>query len=228
MKNVFYILIFLSFTSFSTAKADQSLNMRCQAFVPKPNVTVKAVFEPLKYNYDKVSRTLERLQRQEMNGTLLDGYNINGLTPYKLQTSLTFSVGKKSFRDGVTCFFPVDVDLTLTLQEPVIYIARHLKPGTCMQKITLRHEQTHEQINVEALEYYLPFIKDRFLSAVKKYALTSRPKDDVDMAVVQESLKKKYMDAINPLLEELNKEINNEQSKLDRAEHYDYEQSLCL
>lgn len=228
MKNLFYILIFLSFASFSNAKADQNLNTRCQSFVPKPNVTVKAVFEPLKYNYDKVSRTLERLQRQEMNGTLLDGYDINGLTPYKLETGLTFSVGKKTFLDGVTCFFPVDVDLTLTLKEPIIYIARHIKQGSCMHKVTLRHEQTHEQINVEALEYYLPFIKDRFISAVKKYALTARAKDDVEMSVVQESLKKKYLDAINPLLDELNNEINKEQGKLDRAENYDYEQSLCL
>ena len=115
-----------------------------------------------------------------------------------------------------------------TAKEPIIYIARHIKQGSCMHKVTLRHEQTHEQINVEALEYYLPFIKDRFISAVKKYALTARAKDDVEMSVVQESLKKKYLDAINPLLDELNNEINKEQGKLDRAENYDYEQSLCL
>ena len=228
MKNVFYILIFFSFAFFSSAKADDNLNLRCQPFVTKPNVTVKAVFEPLQYNHSKVSRTLERMHRQEWGGEVIGGYDVNGLTPYKLETSLAFSLGKKTFNDGVTCFFPVDVELTLTLQEPIIYIARHLKQGSCAYKVTLRHEQTHEQINVDALEYYLPFIKDRFISAVKKYSLASRPQDDIEMGVVQESLKKKYLDAINPLLEELNNEINQEQSKLDRAEQYDYEQSLCL
>jgi len=227
MKNVFYILIFLSFASFSNAKADESRDLRCQTFVPKPKVTIKARFEALEYDYSKVSKTLERLHRKDTHSEPLKGYDINGLTPYKMETSLSFNLGKKTFNDGVTCFFPVDVDLTLTLLEPKIYIARHIKKGSCWHKVTLRHEQTHEQINVEAVEYYLPFIKDRFISAVKKYSIASRPKDDLQIEVVQESLKKKYLDAINPLLEELNDEINKEQKKLDRIEQYDFEQSLC-
>jgi len=228
MKNVFYILIFFTFAGFSVAKAADNLNFRCQPFVLKPKVTIKAVFEPLKYNYSKVSRTLERMQKEEMNGQLVEGYKVNGLTPYKLETNLMFTLGKKVFNDGVTCFFPTEVNLTLTFKDPVIYIARQIKEGTCAYQVTLRHEQTHEQINVEAFEHYLPLIKDQFIAAVKKYSLMSRPKDDIKTDIVKDSLTKKYLGAINPLLDELSEEINMEQSKLDRIEQYDYEQSLCL
>ena len=93
--------------------------------------------------------------------------------------------------------------------------------------LTMRHEQTHEQINVEALEYYLPKIKDKFLETVKKYAVAGRAKDDVTLESVQESLQKKYFDAINPLLKELEDEIAKEQNKFDTIEHYNYESGLC-
>ena len=77
------------------------------------------------------------------------------------------------------------------------------------------------------LEYYLPKIKDAFIAAVKKYAVAGRPKDDISLEAVQNSLQKKYLDAINPLLGELENEIATEQAKFDTLEHYNYESSLC-
>ena len=227
MKKLFYILIFFSFALFSHAHAADKLNARCESFIEKPNVTVKVVFEQLRYDNTKVSRTLARMHKEIFKGDLIEGYRVNGLTPYQLATELLFTVGKKTFNDGVTCFFPVDVTLLLTLKEPIIYIERNIEPGTCAYNVTLRHEQTHEQINVETLEYYMPIIKDRFLAAVKKYSLASRPKDDIPLETVQKGLEKKYLEAINPILDELNNEINKEQVKLDTKEQYDYEQSLC-
>lgn len=227
MKKLFYTLIFFGFAFFSEAHAENNLNARCKPFIEKPKVTVKVVFEQLKYDNSKVSRTLARMHKEMFQGELIEGYRVNGLTPYQLATELFFTVGKKTFNDGVTCFFPVEVNLLLTLKDPTIYIERNLEPGTCAYNVTLRHEQTHEQINVEILEHYLPIIKDRFLAAVKKYSLASRPADDVPLQTVQNSLEKKYLNAINPILDEMNNEINKEQSKLDTKEQYDYEQSLC-
>lgn len=201
--------------------------MRCKPFVSNPKVLIKAVFEPLRYDYSRAPRTLENMHRQEYGGQTHEGYRINGLTPYNLNTTLEFRILKKVFKDGVTCFYPDEITLVFTLQDPVIYIARSIRKGTCEYDVTLRHEQTHEQVNVEALEYYLPKIRDAFIAAVKKYAVAGRPKDDMTLEAVQKSLEKKYLDAINPLLSELENEITKEQAKLDRLEHYNYESSLC-
>lgn len=227
MKKLFYILIFLSFAFFSTFADAANMNIRCKPFVSNPKVTIKAVFEPLRYDFSRAPRTLENMHRKEYGGSTHEGYRINGLTPYNLKTNLDFSMLKKTFRDGVTCFYPGEITLVLTFQDPVIYIARSVKKGTCEYNVTMRHEQTHEQINLEAFEYYLPKLKEAFLKAVKKYAVAGRPKDDVSLETVQKSLLKKYRDAIDPILKELDEEIEREQEKMDSLEHYNYETSLC-
>lgn len=227
MKKLFYILIFLSFACFSNFADAANMNVRCKPFVSNPKVTIKAVFEPLRYDYSRASRTLEDMHRKEYGGQTHEGYHINGLTPYNLKTTLEFDILKRVFRDGVTCFYPGEITLVLTFQDPVIYIARSLKKGSCTFNVTMRHEQTHEQINVEALEYYLPKIKDSFLAAVKKYAVAGREKDDITLEAVQKSLQKKYFDAINPILKELEDEVGREHEKFDNLENYNYETSLC-
>ena len=46
---------FFGFAFFSEAYGANELNARCQLFVEKPNVTVKLVFEQLRYDNSKVS-----------------------------------------------------------------------------------------------------------------------------------------------------------------------------
>lgn len=227
MKNVFYILIFLSFASFSSAKAESPLNARCKSVVKNPHVSVTASYEPLTYDHTKVGRTLTRLHSSEYGGNVHEGYQITGLATYDLGTELNFNLSKQKLQDGVVCFYPSDIKLDISMRNPTIYIARSIKKGTCAYEVALRHEQTHQQINLEVIEKYVPIIKNRFVEAVKKYAIASREKDDVSMEIIQEGLQKKYLEAINPVLEEIKTEIKTEQEKLDNIEHYNYEQSLC-
>ena len=173
-------------------------------------------------------KTLERLHKKEYGGDLSDGYQINGLSTYDLSTVLEFEITKKTFNDGVTCFYPTDINLTVGIDNPTIYIARSIKKGTCAYEVALRHEQTHQQINIEILEQYLPKIKENLIAAVKKYAVTARKRDDVSIEFLQQGLQKKYLEAINPVLEEIEKETKQEQMLLDNPENYDFEQSLCL
>ena len=227
MKNIFLISLFSSFAFFSKAYADSALNARCAPFVENPHVIVETTYDALKYDYSKVSKTLERLHQKEYGGNLHDGYRINGLSTYDLATSLDFNVAKKTFNDGVTCFYPTYVKLTVSVKNPMIYIARSLKKGSCSYEVALRHEQTHHQINMEVIKHYLPEIKQNFVAVVQKYKLASRKKDDIALEYVQESLQKKYLQAINPVLDKIRNEIKIEQLKLDNLENYTYEQSLC-
>ncbi|MBR1914893.1 MAG: hypothetical protein IJ830_00430 [Alphaproteobacteria bacterium] len=227
MKNVFYTLFFLSFAFFYHPADAADYKARCKPFVEAPNVEVIAAYETLKYDRSKVSATLARLHQKEYGGYVDEGYRVNGLSTYDLSTQLDFRVAKTSFRDGVTCFYPTDIILTLKMKNPTIYIARGIKPGTCEYEVALRHEQTHQQINIEVLEHYMPKIKDVFIKTVKKYAVAGRQKDDISLDAAQQSLQKKYIDAINPVLDEIKSEIKQEQAKLDNLENYAYEQSLC-
>ena len=227
MKNIFYILIFLNFSFFSTAMAVSPLNAKCKAYVKNPSVTVTAYYGTLTYDTSKVTRTLTRMHMTEYGGDVHDGYQITGLATYDLGTELNFNLSKQKLNDGTVCFYPGDIKLDISMRNPTIYISRNIKKGTCAYEVALRHEQTHQQINMEVIEKYMPVIKDRFLEAVKKYAIASRAKDDIEMEIVQQGLQKKYLEAIKPVLEEIRKEIKTEQEKLDNVENYNYEQSLC-
>lgn len=92
--------------------------------------------------------------------------------------------------------------------------------------MALRHEQTHQQINLEVFEYYIPIIQRRFEEVVKKYALISS-KRDINLTLAQEKFQDKYLAAVNEVTKEISAEIHAEQLKLDSAENYSYEMSLC-
>lgn len=228
MKKFVYALFFLSFTiALNAANASEMANIRCQAAAQRPEVKISFVSDELKYDHTKVYRTLARMHEKEYGGQTHDGFQINGLATYDLGTEINFRILKQVFDDGVTCFYPADIELIISMKNPTIYIARAIKKGTCAYDIAVRHEQTHQQINYEAIRAYLPVIKERFIETVKKYALISREKDDVSLEKVQSNIQKKYSDAVNSILDEVKNEINKEQQKLDNLDNYNYEQSLC-
>ena len=155
-----------------------------------------------------------------------DGQYVNGLATYALTTDLSMNFTKTRLQDGTVCIYPEKVDLKIKNVDPTIYISADLEQNGCRYKVALRHEQTHQQINFEVFEYYVPIIQRRFEEAVKKYALISS-KRDINLTLAKEKFKDKYMQAVNELIQEISSEINNEQIKLDSAENYNYEMSLC-
>lgn len=227
MKNFFYLLIFLSFASVCEAKSTKSLNERCKIGIEPPHVKITSQIEPLRYNHTKVSATLARLREKEYGQSTDKNHDILGLATYSLGTTLDFQIAKKTFKDGVTCFYPVNAELQIVMKNPTIYIAKNLRKGTCAYNVSLRHEQTHQQINIEVVEHYIPIMRDRFVEAVRKHPVASRPKDDVSIEAAQESLKKRYMEAIKPLVDEIKNEAMAEHMKLDNEENYAFEQNLC-
>ena len=227
MKNLFYILIFYGSAIFLPVKAENLLEERCRQVAGTPQVSIYTSYGKLKYDHTKVNRTLTRLHKKQYGGEVLNGYEVHGLATYDLATELNFKMYKNVFEDGSVCFYPDEIELTIGIQNPVIYISKSLKEKTCAYNVALRHEQTHQQINVEVLEQYLPRIQQVFSDVVKAHPVAVRPKDDVLIETAQESLKQRYLKALAPVLQQMQETASAEQKKLDRKEHYDYEQTLC-
>ncbi len=224
MKNLFYILIFASgiFFSVPATAADQV----CQKIVRPPEVTVAVSYDRLKYDTSNNNRSLTRMHLRHYGGKLQSGRQVHSLATYDLKTKISFKVVKNTQPNGVVCVYPTDIELHIEMKNPVIYLSKDLNADSCVYEVALRHEQTHQQINVEALEYYMPIIQQRFLDAVKANPFMSS-KSDINMTLAKENFNKSYLASINPVLEELQNEINTEQAKLDSIENYDYEAALC-
>ncbi len=227
MKNLFYILIFASFSFFSgQAVAATAADRVCQKVVRPPEVTVSVSYGRLKYDTSKNNRSLTRMHLRQYGGNVPSGRQVHGLATYDLNTEISFRVVKNTQANGVVCVYPTDIELNIEMQNPVIYLSKELKAGSCVYELAMRHELTHQQINVEALEYYLPIIQQRFLAAVKENPFMSS-KSDINLTLAKESFNERYLAAVNPVLEEMQNEINTEQAKLDSIENYDYEAALC-
>ena len=227
MKNLFYMLIFGIFAFFSVpAFSAPEAQQICRKVVRNPEVTITFSHGRLKYDTSKNNRSLTRMHINHYGGSVPSGKQVHGLATYNLNTEIIFRVVKSTMANGTVCVYPADIQLNIEMQDPVIYLSNELEIGSCVYEIAMRHEQTHQQINVEAMEYYLPIIQQRFLQAVKENLFMSST-SDINLTLAKESLNEKYLAAINPVLEEMQNEINIEQARLDSIENYDYETALC-
>ncbi len=228
MKKIFYVLIFTSFAIFSeTSAADDATEEMCRGMAQEAEVEILTSYGKLRYDFSKNNRNLTRMHLRQYGGRLAPGKHVHGLATYDLATEVSFKLYQKTFADGSVCLYPYDIVLSISVQNPTIYISKDLEENSCTYQLAMHHEQTHQQINQEVLESYLPIIKSRFLETVKAEPFVSSPNNDINMEAEQEDLKERYFSVLNPLLEEIKNEIQREQAKLDSAENYDYEQTVC-
>ena len=227
MKKLFDVLIFATlFLVAVCAHAKTNAERLCLENASKPEVTIEVSYGALKYDFSKNNKTLTRMHIRNYGGTVAPGKQVHGLASYDLATEISFQLQKSSFSNKATCIYPLYVTLKVGVQNPTIYISKNLKEGSCAYQVALRHEQTHQQINAEIFESFLPKIEQTFLNVVSQYALISS-EADMDMTQVQKTLQAKYLDALNPVIEEIKSTIKQEQSKLDSIENYNYEESIC-
>lgn len=224
MKNLFYMLIFTFFST--TVYAQTAAETACRKVMRPPEIEISASYGKLKYDFSKNNRTLTRMHLRQYGGNVPTGKFVHGLATHDLTTEINFKLRKNTLPSGFVCVYPANIELKIGIKNPTIYISKDLKEGSCLYQIAMRHEQTHQQINTEALEHYLPLLQKRFLAAVKKNALLSS-RSDINLTLAQDKFKDKYLQALNLVLDEIETEVNTEQAKLDSEENYEYEASLC-
>lgn len=227
MKKFYCILIFAFCGVFcNAALAAPTPDEVCAKIVRKPKVELSVSYGKLKYDFSKSGRSLTRMHIKHYGGGVPAGKYVNGLATNDLTTELTFKLTKNTLNNGMTCVYPSVVELKVKIDNPTIYLAKEMEKNSCMYNIAMRHEQTHQQINVEAFDYYLPMIKSALLRAVQNFPLMSG-KADVSLVLAKKRFTDEYMNEVNPVLNELQNEIKTEQAKLDSQAHYDYEAALC-
>lgn len=225
MKKLFYTLIFIIFSlPFSAAQSSDDV---CRQLMRPAKVKIDVSYGKLRYDFTKNYRSLTRLHIRQYGNNIATGKKVTGMAANDLIWTMNLHLQKNSLPDNTSCIYPTDVNLILNIKNPTIYIAKELEEGSCRYNIAMRHEQTHQQINIQVLEHYLPLIKNRLIEVIKNNSLISQPYD-VNLSLAQETFKRKYLAAIQPLLDEMQAEITAEQAKLDSPENYEYEESLCL
>ncbi len=231
MKKVFFSLIFGCFV-INSAQADGKLakyEEECLSFIKPPKVELTSTYGKLKYNYSKDSAFLrqETAKRfEDLGESLYDGFEPVGLTKVRDAFDFGITVGQINISNGYTCLYPETINVHLGYYVPTIYILNSLKKGTCLYDMAVRHEKTHMQIYLEALDYFLPQLKEAVNGLFGTIGVKVVKRAEAGRSAAQE-LNDLYLKPLQDIVNRWRKEVEKEQLKLDTPEHYIIENKLC-
>ncbi len=216
MKKLFFILTLLFFPTSGFSA--------CPEISSAPKIELYTSYGKLKYDLSKNNQQITKLA--EKQGIIEKGLFASGLSTINVNMDITLKtvgdiIGKYDF-----CVYPTTVKLSIYYSNPTIYISKQLIPNSCEYNVVLRHEQTHQQINKTALDYFLPL----FNEAAKKISTNIKPinvKNLSDIDKASAKLTEEYNKKLSPLLEFFKQELLKEQLKLDNQTNYQHENTLC-
>lgn len=208
----------------SGAFAAESKKDVCSTLKVDPKIEFSTSYGKLKYDFSHNQQGLTTLGKQY--GILEKGLFASGLAVVGVNWEIYVNTITRIVNDYDICVVPTSVNVFIGYQDPTIFIANQLQPGTCEYNVVVRHEQTHHQINKAALEYFIPKLKESVMAIakdIKPYHIDSASKIDEATNELTEA----YIAEIEPLVYNFKTELMHEQSKLDNHSNYKLEGDLC-
>ena len=229
MKKIFFILIIFNFITFSSTFAQnipthEELRHACETLSVKPILNFYTSYGKLKYNQSYSRDNLTQLGKNM--GMFESGDLASGLALVDIASEYELNITAKKMINNAVCVMPKELTVYIGFQNPVIYLATDLENNSCLYNLVLRHEQIHQQINVNALEYFIPLIYKQIKEIIKNmkplYILSENK-----IKEATSELTTYYANQINLLVEEFKREILVEQRKLDNRKQYELESNIC-
>ncbi len=231
MKKVFFTLIFaIFFVGDALAEGDISRYVDdCLSVIDKPRVKVKSSYGYLKYDYTKDTDYLTRLSTKnwKKNGKYIpEDFSVGGLAVAQMNSDFSMDVSSIVVSDGKYCVYPVMFNAYVGYSVPKIYISKDLKKGTCGYDLAVRHENTHMEIYLLALEHFMPKFKDIVNGLLDEVGVSIVDnKNEVEEEAKKLSLK--YHEYVKAKVDEWWNDVEEEQWMMDRPDNYDLEHRIC-
>lgn len=219
MKKLFFILTILIFYGSRTAAA-----FDCAQIKSSPEIVFTTSYGRLAYDYTKNNDQITAIASRY--GIAEKGLFTSGLATVNVIWEITVNSMGKVYGDYDVCVVPIEINVFIGFDQPIIFISRDLAKNSCEYNVVLRHEQTHQQINKSALDYFLPLFQD----ALEKIADTVKPEKVAHITQIDDAtnrLTKQYNRKLAPLIKVFKDELLLEQSKLDNRTNYQHEKELC-
>ena len=218
MKKLFFILTFVSFL------IPFPLQATCSDIVVNPQIEFKTSYGKLSYNFNKNNQQITDIAEQL--GIIEKGIFAAGLSTINIKTDIVINSVGDRIDDYSLCVYPQKISISIYFSNPTIYISNQLIPNSCQYNVVLRHEQTHQQINKNGLDYFLPL----FYTGIKKISSSIKPRkvnfiSDIDKA--SKNITDEFNEKLSPLVDFFKQQLLSEQIKLDNTENYKHENGIC-
>ncbi len=130
----------------------------------KTDITVKAKTKKTKYNYKKSIMELTSIPSDTVSPYAASAITqVHGLTRSEINSSFTLAIKTKEYAPNRICIWPLEINVTLIL-DPLIYIAKEHKVGSCRRTAVKGHELKHVRISKNALNDYKNIIRKQINS----------------------------------------------------------------
>lgn len=228
MKKLFFVLILsgILITSLTAEAREKPADARryCESIAPDPEITFTTSYGKLVYDFSLSKSELSEIAQKA--GIFEKGVFAAGLALVNINSEYELSTTTKVMWNNDRCIIPTNLNVYIGFSKPVIYMAKELQPATCTYNLVLRHEQVHQQINKQALEYFIPIIRRELTERVKQiHPIHVGKMASEDKA--SQALTNRYYETISPLVNRLRDEILAEQHKLDSSSNYKMEGNIC-
>lgn len=228
MKNLFFVLILLSLLS-SSEKGEAAISATeakklCEEQILALKIRFTTSYGKLIYDRSKSKDELSIMAQRA--GIFEKGIFAAGLALVNIDSEYELNTVTQPLEGGGHCLIPYQLNVHIGYSQPIIYLAKELEQGSCTYNLVLRHEQVHQQINKQALEYFVPRIyQDIKEQTTQIKPIYIAPQSSEDKAA--QELTKKYHQIITPLVDNFRNQILAEQSKLDNQQQYQREGDIC-
>ena len=221
MKKLIFILTFIiiQFSNISNGFANDCSDIKVSA-----NIKFSTSYGKLKYDFTKTTQQITFLAKQQ--GIAEKGLFASGLATIDVNWEISTSSLGNIMNNSEICVIPTNIDIYIGFTNPIIYISNRLKPHSCKYNLVLRHEQTHQQINKTALDYFIPIFKKEIYEIITNTA-PIKVSNSTQINAATNELTQIYSMKISPIIKEFKKELLTEQSKLDNHKNYEYESTIC-
>ena len=224
MKKNFLTSVFCIFAMTKIAFAQNTGSNPCENVRFEPMLNFTTSYGKLRYDHSYSQKELQKLG--QAFGVNEHGMFTSGLSVASIEWEVMLDTVSKVVNAEDICIVPTVVDVFVGFQNPTIYISNHLKQGTCEYNLVMRHEHQHQQMNIVALEYFIPKIKEELEKRLKDVKPHHAPSLSRASAVTAE-MTDEYIKLIAPYINKFKASLLREQSLLDTRENYEKEDAVC-
>jgi len=217
------ILCIPLFTGLLISNSTEARSKTCA--IERGHTSVKLVPRYGKVAYNNGHSALQLGTKFGQHGKIAHrlGWVTRGLTKTSLERRLNIKIKYQEQANNRVCAVLSEATLEIGYDQFRVYIARQHKPGACEYRTTLDHENTHVRIYQTTLRKYIPRLERK----LRQSTVQLRPIEASSAARAQRHFISKIERDLQLILNEMSREMDKANGRIDTVKNYKREQALC-